>query len=1156
MAAALPKAQGAGRQPMVPAVAVRYPAMTEGVGPGGTERQLMKLAVDLARQCNSEPGKVSPKVGAVVCNREGTFLDSAFRGELDPGEHAEYTLLERKLSDKTLAGGTLFTTLEPCTNRNYPKIACAERIIARRIARVVIGVLDPNGTIRGLGELRLRDAGIDIARFPSDLMSEIEELNRDFTLAQRGIAKAGATREQADVGEEAMDLLGTGSNKERRYSGHVGEGSEEGVQRWKETEGSPAGDPGGIPLLRTRQPRRVSEVSWQEAGVHPPIPEIALADDGQIPFVRRGVGRYVVEWLTKAIGRLGPSVLILQGESTAGKTRLAFEAMRAVCPSAWFIAPTTPRAAVSLCTLTVHPALDQPVARQDPVVFWLDDLEQFVGANPASLTRWHVEALQGASRPLVFLCTRGGRGQDRLQTEVGRLADIDDFVHATGTVTVQLNRRLDDDELAEAAETLQSVPIAALRDGLGSFAVARPRLQARYDGAADTGRCVAVGDPGDGRALVEGLLVLRAVFGFTPIDDGTARAAWERLRSRHDRHGPAAPANWDQAVAWATCAAVPGHPLVSWQPKAEAWLASELIGFRGDPVLQAHRHLTPVLNEWAGDDPFRALLIARLTHRPDREDISPLRMPPAEHWYQRVLARNSEDARAISGLARLREQQGAMDEARSGYLQALTIAPDDPETLANYALFTRANETPEVARAAHEAAATKAPSAVTFTNFGGFLDQMRETELALHQFLLALDQDPTHYTSLMGIASLLERIGRVSDALGFYCRAFDLGYLDIETLSRYLHLRGSHGTDVVEAYEQLLEHDEVTASVLRQYADVLRKHVKHPAGAIAVLERAIELDPSDIGILQDLGDVLLEQGRTEEALRLLERAARVDSGARKHLVFALHRQGEQSKVDAELAAWHDDAGSADRWYVATFSHVMQERGCATEAVALLPDVPETYANDPGLLHTYANLLFHAGDLARYVTVLEQAAHCYPPDANAIGDYASMLRQSGVAESAREVFERALAAEPAHANNNAHFALLLEEMGEHALSWEHVRLARESDPDLPLGLVIEAWLLHADGSGAEAAAVLNKAFDLSVAKALAAILLVSQNTSGETAIRANELFDKGFQRHLGLDDSFSRYAGMIRGGTRDMSIKEFYDLGLEGAGRHDAPQSDQ
>jgi pyrimidine deaminase RibD-like protein len=168
-------------------LAVQYGLARPVEATSSNDREFMEMAIREARRSVEEKGRVTPKVGAVVV-RNGKVLASAHRGELGEGEHAEYTALERKLSNEIVAGATVYTTLEPCTTRNHPKIPCAERLIERRVERVVIGMLDPNPAICGKGERLIRDHGIVVERFSHDLIVQLEELNRDFTRAQKQAA--------------------------------------------------------------------------------------------------------------------------------------------------------------------------------------------------------------------------------------------------------------------------------------------------------------------------------------------------------------------------------------------------------------------------------------------------------------------------------------------------------------------------------------------------------------------------------------------------------------------------------------------------------------------------------------------------------------------------------------------------------------------------------------------------------------------------------------------------------------------------------------------------------------------------------------------------------------------------------------------------------
>jgi diaminohydroxyphosphoribosylaminopyrimidine deaminase/5-amino-6-(5-phosphoribosylamino)uracil reductase len=132
----------------------------------------MRRALALARRGRGST-RPNPMVGAVVV-RNGRVIGEGFhRRAGDP--HAEVNALERL--GRRAAGATVYVTLEPCchTGRTAP---CTGALVAAGVARVVVGVRDPNPVVNGRGIARLRRAGIRVD--VGCLEEECRELNRPF----------------------------------------------------------------------------------------------------------------------------------------------------------------------------------------------------------------------------------------------------------------------------------------------------------------------------------------------------------------------------------------------------------------------------------------------------------------------------------------------------------------------------------------------------------------------------------------------------------------------------------------------------------------------------------------------------------------------------------------------------------------------------------------------------------------------------------------------------------------------------------------------------------------------------------------------------------------------------------------------------------------
>src|SRR3954454_15895966 len=145
-----------------PAVAFTRPIPVAYGNGGGEvaseqEHQAMRRAVTLAARGRGTTSP-NPVVGCVVLSSDGVTVVGEGWHERAGGPHAEVNALAD--AGERAAGGTAVVTLEPCSHvgRTGP---CTEALLAAGVARVVVGVADPDPVAAG-GAAVLRAAGVDV----------------------------------------------------------------------------------------------------------------------------------------------------------------------------------------------------------------------------------------------------------------------------------------------------------------------------------------------------------------------------------------------------------------------------------------------------------------------------------------------------------------------------------------------------------------------------------------------------------------------------------------------------------------------------------------------------------------------------------------------------------------------------------------------------------------------------------------------------------------------------------------------------------------------------------------------------------------------------------------------------------------------------------
>jgi diaminohydroxyphosphoribosylaminopyrimidine deaminase/5-amino-6-(5-phosphoribosylamino)uracil reductase len=120
------------------------------------DRAMMQKCLELARQALGKTAP-NPLVGSVIV-KDGEIIGTGFHpGAGQP--HAEVFALRE--AGEQAKGATIYVSLEPCNHygRTPP---CSEALVKAGVAKVVVGMVDPNPRVAGAGIERLRSAGIEV----------------------------------------------------------------------------------------------------------------------------------------------------------------------------------------------------------------------------------------------------------------------------------------------------------------------------------------------------------------------------------------------------------------------------------------------------------------------------------------------------------------------------------------------------------------------------------------------------------------------------------------------------------------------------------------------------------------------------------------------------------------------------------------------------------------------------------------------------------------------------------------------------------------------------------------------------------------------------------------------------------------------------------
>ncbi|MEU4493127.1 SEL1-like repeat protein [Streptomyces sp. NPDC023998] len=584
-----------------------------------------------------------------------------------------------------------------------------------------------------------------------------------------------------------------------------------------------AAAPGQIPRYLRSPSHWPLAGEWEalKAGAHRARP----GEDGSKvpPYVARDVDGVLRERIAE-----GGLVLVV-GDSTAGKTRAAFEAVRAVLPGHRVLAPPVGG--------SLGPAPDAVERAGAPCVVWLDDLERYLG--PDGLEPDVLDDFVRLDVPVVATMrvkpyeTFSAERDGGVASQVLPLAEV-----------IDLNRLWSADELARAADCEDSRIVDAFAHhgpyGIAEYVAAGPALLQEWRRAWS-----ANGHP-RGAALVAAAVDLARAGLRGPYGN-------DLLAELHEHHlaaggGPVLrPEPLDDAFAWA---ARVRHGVTSLLLPAD--------DDRWAPFDYLVDHTESEIPAWVWE--------AAIGHADEDADRFAVGVNAAQHnaWATAERAwlplADAGSPTATHNLGVLLSRAGRIDEAEIRYRQAMeTGLPEAMHSLADLMADTdRTDEAEALYRRAIEAG--HAPAAY---NLAIMLDDSLTDEVEV-LYRRAMEAGITE--AAYNLARLLTHEGRIGEAETLYRQAIEAGDSEAAyNLAGLLTHEGRTGEAEI-LYRQAIEADVPFAV---QNLGLLLVDAGRADEAEALYRQAIANGNDSASF--NLAVLLAQDGRTEEAETIFRR---------------------------------------------------------------------------------------------------------------------------------------------------------------------------------------------------------------------------------------------------------------------------------------------